>query len=72
MPIYEYRCSQCGHEFELEQRITEPPTRRCVKCGRHSAVRTISATTFRLKGAGWYADGYSRTSIRSSSAKGGD
>jgi len=60
MPTYEYRCSQCGHEFEVEQRITESPICTCVECQEEGAERVISASTFVLKGGGWYADGYSK------------
>jgi putative FmdB family regulatory protein len=70
MPIYEYRCARCGHEFEVEQRITEPPIRRCAKCKRNGATRQISAASFVLKGGGWYADGYaSRRASRQTESK---
>jgi putative FmdB family regulatory protein len=61
MPIYEYSCGACGHEFEASQRITEPPLQRCVRCGTDAASRKVSRPSFILKGGGWYADGYSRT-----------
>jgi putative FmdB family regulatory protein len=71
MPYYEYSCQGCGHEFEVEQRITEAPLRQCTKCGAERAFRTISTATFVLKGGGWYADGYSGAGVstRSSSSK---
>jgi putative FmdB family regulatory protein len=56
MPVYEYECTK-GHQFEVEQRISEPPLERCRIC-RAKARRLISASTFILKGGGWYADGY--------------
>ncbi len=59
MPTYEYRCDKCGHEFEREQRITEDPIKTCPKCKAAKARRLISATTFVLKGGGWYSDLYS-------------
>ena len=61
MPTYPYRCtySRCGHAWEAEQRITEPPLKRCPKCGKNTAKRQISGGgAFILKGGGWYADGY--------------
>ena len=57
MPIYEYTCKKCGKNFECMQRITEPPIAPCPKCGA-AADRLISATSFTLKGGGWYKDGY--------------
>ena len=58
MPIYEYRCDKCEHEFEAEQRITEEPLRICPKCRARKLRRLISQTSFVLKGGGWYSDLY--------------
>jgi putative FmdB family regulatory protein len=58
MPVYEYQCSACGHEFEREQRISEDPIKKCPKCGKLKAKRLISRTSFVLKGGGWYGDLY--------------
>ena len=57
MPTYEYECTN-GHTFEVVQRITAEPLKRCKMC-RSKATRLISATNFILKGGGWYSDGYS-------------
>jgi putative FmdB family regulatory protein len=59
MPIYEYLCEKCGHEFEREQRITEDPVKICPKCRAKKVRRLISRTAFVLKGSGWYSDLYS-------------
>jgi putative FmdB family regulatory protein len=59
MPTYEYACDACKKTFEVEQRISESPLKKCVKCGKPKARRMISGGTFMLKGGGWYADGYS-------------
>ena len=58
MPVYEYLCKGCGHEFEREQRISEDPLKKCPSCGALKAVRQISRTSFVLKGGGWYSDLY--------------
>lgn len=58
MPIYEYECGKCGHEFEVEQRITEDPIKTCPACRSRKAKRLISRTSFVLKGGGWYSDLY--------------
>ena len=58
MPIYEYACKGCGHEFEREQRISEAPLKKCPSCGALKARRQISRTSFVLKGGGWYNDLY--------------
>jgi len=59
MPIYEYLCEKCGHEFEREQRITEDPVKKCPECRANKVRRLISRTAFVLKGSGWYSDLYS-------------
>jgi len=58
MPTYEYGCEACGKTWELEQRISEDPVKKCPKCGKLKAKRLISGGSFMLKGGGWYADGY--------------
>lgn len=62
MPVYEYACEKCGHEFEAEQRITEPPIKTCPRCRARKVKRLISQTSFVLKGGGWYADLYASKS----------
>ena len=59
MPTYEYRCQDCGHEWEAFQSMKDEPLTDCPSCGKPAAKRQISAGTgFILKGGGWYADGY--------------
>jgi putative FmdB family regulatory protein len=61
MPIYEYHCKACKRDFEILQKISDPPLATCPACGR-GVRRLISQTSFSLKGGGWYKDGYaSRT-----------
>jgi putative FmdB family regulatory protein len=59
MPTYEYLCKACDHEFEREQRITDPKVRTCPKCKKRRVERLISQTSFVLKGGGWHSDLYS-------------
>jgi len=54
---YEYQCRECGSKWEEEQRITDPPTRRCAVCLKETAMRLISQGTFILNGAGWFKKG---------------
>ena len=61
MPVYEYQCKGCGHEFEREQRISDAPVKKCPSCGALKARRQISRTSFVLKGGGWYSDLYGST-----------
>ena len=62
MPTYEYACKACGHEWSVEQRITEDPLKECPNCHKPKAERQISGGNFILKGGGWYADLYSSSS----------
>lgn len=59
MPIYEYRCEKCKKEFEIEQKISEAPLKKCPECGG-KVTRLISNTSFILKGTGWYLTDYAR------------
>ena len=63
MPIYEYRCDQCGLEKEYLQKISDVPISVCPSCGS-SMTKLISAAGFQLKGSGWYV-----TDFRNSGAK---
>ena len=54
MPIYEYKCQNCGHFFEVLQRISEEPLSDCPKCKKDALKKLVSAPNFRLKGEGWY------------------
>ncbi len=69
MPIYEYACKKCEHEFEVSQRITDDPVRTCPVCRSRKVKRLISQTSFVLKGSGWYSDLYSSSKTDSSADK---
>ncbi len=62
MPVYEYECSACGHQFEEWQKISDEPIKTCPKCKKKKVQKLISQTAFHLKGGGWYKDLYSSTS----------
>lgn len=76
MPTYEYECRECGHEFELIQRMTDAPRKRCPKC-RGKVVRkpgTGAGVIFR--GSGFYQTDYRsdeyRKKAKAESPTGGD
>ena len=60
MPIYEYRCTSCGKEFEYQQRMADAAKTECEAC-KGVLERIISRTAFHLKGGGWYKDLYAST-----------
>ncbi len=71
MPIYEYRCNGCSDEFEMNRKISDPPLTACPKCGEDKVEKLISRSSFSLKGAGWYSDGYSKGGSAPSCASAG-
>lgn len=69
MPIYEYRCSSCGHEKEVLQKMSDAPLAECPACGKSSFRKLISAAGFQLKGSGWYATDFKGGSRKSGEDK---
>src|SRR6187401_715460 len=55
MPIYEYRCSSCGHQQEFLQKVSDAPLTTCTACGKPDFSKMLTAAGFQLKGSGWYA-----------------
>jgi putative FmdB family regulatory protein len=55
MPIYEYRCSECGFQKEFLQKVSEPRLTTCTSCGKETFQKMLTAAGFQLKGSGWYA-----------------
>lgn len=54
MPIYEYRCDNCEHEFETIQKFSDEPLKNCPACKQDTLRKQVSVSAFRLKGGGWY------------------
>jgi putative FmdB family regulatory protein len=71
MPIYEYRCQECGHELEKLQRMADAPLSDCPACGQPGLRRLISAAGFRLKGGGWYETDFKQGQKRNLADGGG-
>lgn len=75
MPIYEYRCSSCGHQKEYLRKVSDPLLTECPECGEDSLKKMVTAAGFQLKGSGWYAtdfkngSGSSRPAVKSSAEK---
>ena len=59
MPMYEYKCDQCGQVFEVIQRFSDDPLTTHEGCGGH-VERLISAPAFQFKGSGFYITDYAR------------
>lgn len=54
MPIYAYKCSACGHEQDVLQKMSDPVLVDCPECGRDTYEKQVTAAGFQLKGSGWY------------------
>ncbi len=62
MPLYEYECRRCGHRFELLQKFSDKPRKRCPECSG-AVDRLISPPAIRFKGTGWYVTDYADKKI---------
>lgn len=70
MPTYGYRCGDCGHQFEIVQRISEEPLKTCPKCqGKLSKVLYPVGISF--KGSGFYTTDYKGAGNGSSASSNG-
>lgn len=59
MPLYEYECQECGHRFEMLQKVADSPLKVCVKC-KGKVERLLSSPAIQFKGSGWYITDYAR------------
>jgi len=67
VPLYAYRCTQCGHRFEKIQHFKSKPELVCPKC--HGVLeRPLTAPAFKFKGSGWYVNDYAGKTAAPASA----
>jgi len=71
LPLYPYRCTQCGHSFEKIQNFSDEPEVACPKCGG-ALERPLTAPRLQFKGAGWYVNDYAPKSASSPESSGGE
>lgn len=72
MPIYEYQCNACEHEFEAIQKFSDAPVTDCPHCTKAGTVsKKLSVSAFILSGGGWYKEGYSGGKNGGSAKNGG-
>ncbi|MGS0753278.1 FmdB family zinc ribbon protein [Roseateles sp. GG27B] len=55
MPIYAYRCAECGHAKDVLQKLSDAPLTTCPACQAEAFQKQVTAAGFQLKGNGWYA-----------------
>ena len=69
MPTYEYRCRDCGHSFEIVQKMSDEPLTHCPECG--GTLRKVFAPpAISFKGSGFYATDHGKKAPSSSSEGG--
>jgi putative FmdB family regulatory protein len=68
MPIYEYKCESCGEQFEVLQKFSDKPLTDCILCSEGPVKKLISASSFILKGAGFYVNDYPSASRKQATA----
>ncbi|MGX4642797.1 FmdB family zinc ribbon protein [Massilia sp. SYSU DXS3249] len=54
MPIYAYRCEECGFSKDVLQKISDPVLTDCPSCNKSAFKKQVTAAGFQLKGTGWY------------------
>lgn len=60
MPLYEYRCESCGHQFEVIQKFSDALVAVCPKCGAGPVVKLMSSPAIQFKGSGFYITDYGK------------
>jgi putative FmdB family regulatory protein len=68
MPIYEYRCTACGHQIEVMQKMSERRLRKCSRCSGR-LEKLISRAAFQLRGGGWCSEGYAKDTDKKKAPK---
>jgi putative FmdB family regulatory protein len=54
MPIFDFQCQSCSHEFEKLVLKSDAPAPACLECASVDVIKKVSAPGFRLSGSGWY------------------
>ena len=74
MPIYAYRCSQCGHAKDVLQKMSDAQLTTCPACHQETFSKQITAAGFQLKGSGWYVTDFrgGSSTDKGSSSVGGE
>jgi putative FmdB family regulatory protein len=67
MPIYAYKCDDCGHQKDVLQKISDPVLTDCPACGKATFKKQLTAAGFQLKGGGWYVTDFRNGSAAAAS-----
>ena len=66
MPIYAYRCTECGHAEDVLQKMSDAKLTDCPACGKSTYAKQVTAAGFQLKGSGWYVTDFRNNSDKPS------
>ncbi len=69
MPTYDYRCLECGHEFEAFQRMSEERLQECPECQGELKRLLGGGAGFLFKGSGFYTTDYRSSEYKKSAQK---
>ena len=59
MPLYDYKCSNCSHRFDIRQPFGSESVLACPECGS-DARRQYHSMAIIYKGSGFYTTDYAR------------
>lgn len=62
MPIYAYACTDCGHQKDVMQKMSDEPLSTCPECDKPTFTKQLTAAGFQLKGSGYYATDFKNNS----------
>jgi putative FmdB family regulatory protein len=69
MPIYQYKCTDCGHQLEALQKMSDPRLTHCPECQKPSLRKQLTAAAFKLKGSGWYETDFKNSGVKPAATK---
>jgi putative FmdB family regulatory protein len=72
MPIYTYRCENCGVQFDRQQSFSDPPLTRCPECSKKTLRKVFQPVGIVFKGSGFYATDHRSPSGANRSSSGND
>lgn len=72
MPIYSYRCENCGHQKDVLQKISDPLLVACPSCHQQTLKKQVTAAGFQLKGSGWYVTDFRNPPAKDGAKAGGE
>ena len=58
MPTYGYRCTNCGHQFEIFQRMSDDTLKVCPNCNQSTLKKVLYPIGVAFKGSGFYSTDY--------------